>query len=137
MNGREDNLERGRKERHCELLRAGHFRKEIGLAVKRRPNGLFADGSGHDPVKVSPQGVITCSLKVCQSPLAGLRAALTELNMRCIAAEIAEKKGGLAGNIRCVIDPRALYSRREQRGISFENGTIGEQHPTSSRQDRG
>src|SRR3989442_2419465 len=118
MNGREDNLERGRKERHCELLRAGHFRKEIGLAVKRRPNGLFADGSGHDPVKVSPQGLNTCSLKVCQCPLPGLRAALTELNMRCIAAEIAEKKDRVVGNIRCVIDPRALYSQRKERSIS-------------------
>src|SRR5437899_6000173 len=43
MNGCKNNLKGRREESHSKLLTARHFGKEIRLAVKAAPNGLFAD----------------------------------------------------------------------------------------------
>src|SRR5262245_41909295 len=92
MNGCKDDLKGRSEESHSKLLAARHSGKEIRLAVKAVPNGLFADWRSDNSLNRPRKGLLSRGFQVCKGALSRFATTLPEPDIGSGTTDLADKQ---------------------------------------------
>src|SRR5437879_8765897 len=97
MNGCKNNLKGRREESHSKLLAARHFGKEIRLAVKAVPNGLFADRRRDYSLDRPRKGLLSRGFQICKGALSGVATTVSEPDIGGLTTNLTDKQHSFIG----------------------------------------
>src|SRR5215510_16397085 len=130
MNGCKDNFKGRREESHSKLLAARHSGKEIRLAVKAVPNGLFADRRSDDGLNRPRNGLFSRGFQVRKGTLSGFATTLPEPDIGSGTTDLSDKQHRFIGHLGGAGDPLVFHSGSKQHAVALKHQAICEQYPS-------
>src|SRR5207249_1051418 len=130
MNGCKNNLKGRREESHSKLLAARHFGKEIRLAVKAVPNGLFADRRSDYSLNRPRKGLLSRGFQICKGALSGVATTVSEPDIGGATTNLADKKHWFIGHLGGAADPFVFHSGSKQHAVALKHKAICEKYPS-------